>query len=135
MLMADAEAEKKTTSVAAAATAGNGGRDQLEEAAEEGDVDELIQELLEIISSVSAFGEYRRTHRKESFNLVRRVKLVAPLLEEIREHEVPIPEAAHARLRGLLKAFTAARKLLRCCHDGSKIYLVHLTPLFPIFRP
>ncbi|CAL9072382.1 unnamed protein product [Musa acuminata var. zebrina] len=113
--MGDVEAEK-TNPAAMAAGAGR-------EEGEEHDVADLVGELLEIIDSVGSFGEYRRTQRKESFNLVRRMKLVAPLLEELQDLEYPIPDAAYARLCGLLKAFSAARKLLRCCHDGSKIYL------------
>ncbi|WOK99802.1 U-box domain-containing protein 15-like [Canna indica] len=92
-------------------------------ATREQDQDDLIHELMEIIESVSSFGEYRRTQRKESFNLVRRMKLVAPLLEEMKELKDPISDAAYAQLCSLVKAFIAARRLLRCCHDGSKIYL------------
>ncbi|CAL9084050.1 unnamed protein product [Musa textilis] len=122
--MGDAEEEKNP------ALAADGGREKEQEAAavavaaeREHDVDDLIREVKVIIDSVSAFGDYRRTQRKESFNLVRRMKLVTPLLEEIQELEGPIPDAAYSRLCALLKAFTAAKKLLRCCHDGSKIYL------------
>ncbi|CAL9160434.1 U-box domain-containing protein 15-like [Musa acuminata AAA Group] len=122
--MGDVEEEKNP------AVAADGGREKEREAAavavageREHDVDDLIRELKVIIDSVAAFGDYRRTQRKESFNLVRRMKLVTPLLEEIQELEGPIPDAAYARLCSLLKAFTAAKKLLRCCHDGSKIYL------------
>ncbi|XP_042425012.1 U-box domain-containing protein 15-like [Zingiber officinale] len=102
-----------------------GGRVLDEEAAgpREDDVDDLILELLETIHSVSSFGDYRRMHRKECFSLVRWMKLVVPMLEEIKELQDPIPDAAYHRLCCLHKAFTAARKLLRCCHDGSKIYL------------
>ncbi|RWV84878.1 hypothetical protein GW17_00053378 [Ensete ventricosum] len=107
----------KTNPAAMAADAGR-------EEGEEHDVADLVGELLEIIDSVGSFAAYRRTQRKESFNLVRRMKLVAPLLEELQDLEYPIPDAAYARLCGLLKAFSVARKLLRCCHDGSKIYLV-----------
>ncbi|XP_074587679.1 U-box domain-containing protein 15-like [Curcuma longa] len=105
--------------------ADQGGRVLDEEAAgpREHDVDDLIQELLEMIQSASSFGDYRRLQRKECFNLVRRMKLVVPFLEEIKELQDPIPDAAYDRLCCLHKAFHSARKLLRCCHDGSKIYL------------
>lgn len=116
--MGDVDGEKTNP----AAMAADAGREEGE--GEEHDVADLVGELLEIIDSVGSFGEYRRTQRKESFNLVRRMKLVAPLLEELQDLEYPIPDAAYARLSGLLKAFSASRKLLRCCHDGSKIYLV-----------
>lgn len=119
-----------------------GGRVLDEDAAgpREHDVDDLIQELLEMIQSSSSFGDYRRMQRKECFNLVRRMKLVVPFLEEIKELEDTISDEAYDRICCLHKAFTSARKLLRCCHDGSKIYLVRSllasiipTSLFPSF--
>lgn len=101
----------------------SGGSEE-EEMARELDVDDMIGVLLEIIDSVGSFGDFRRTQRKESFNLVWRMKMMAPLLEEIRECEDPIPSTACDQIYALLKAFLSAKKLLRCCHDGSKIYLV-----------
>ncbi|KAG0491546.1 hypothetical protein HPP92_004944 [Vanilla planifolia] len=35
------------------------------------DVDDLVHELLETVDTVQSFADYRRTHRKECFNLVR----------------------------------------------------------------
>ncbi|OAY67439.1 U-box domain-containing protein 15, partial [Ananas comosus] len=91
--------------------------------AREQDDDELVLELLDVIESVRSFGDYRRSQKKECFNLVRWMKLVVPFLEELQEIAAPIPDAAYNRLSALAKAFAAAKKLLRCCHDGSKIYL------------
>ncbi|PKU76563.1 U-box domain-containing protein 15 [Dendrobium catenatum] len=88
------------------------------------DVDDLALELLETVETVQSFSDYRRTQRKECHNLIRRMKLAVPLLEEIRDLEIPVPDDVCARLYRLRTAFTAAKKLLRCCHDGSKIYLV-----------
>jgi len=89
----------------------------------EHDQEDLTREMLEIIDSVRSFGDFRQTQRKECFNLVRRLQLVTPLLEEIKELETPISDAAYEKLCDLAKAFADAKKLLRCCHDGSKIYL------------
>ncbi|KAJ8625670.1 hypothetical protein MRB53_034200 [Persea americana] len=62
--------------------------------------------------------------RKECFNLVRRIKQLVPMLEEVREFETGLLLAeAKACLGNLKKVFVSAKKLLRCCHDGSKIYL------------
>ncbi|XP_072968452.1 U-box domain-containing protein 15 [Typha angustifolia] len=87
------------------------------------DEEELIDELLYVIESVRSFNGYRRTQRKECFNLVRWMMLLVPLLEEIQEVGAPISDGAYARLRLLAKSFAAAKRLLRICHDGSKIYL------------
>ncbi|ERM96136.1 hypothetical protein AMTRI_Chr09g14340 [Amborella trichopoda] len=89
----------------------------------EGDERDVVQSLVEIIERIGSYGDYRRTQRKECFNLVRRMKLLAPLLEEVGEMERPLPEEAIACFCKLKKAFMSAKKLLRTCHDGSKIYL------------
>lgn len=85
----------------------------------------LVEEIIAIIESVKAIGEYRKTQRKECANLVRRLKLFLPLLEEIRDVErTKIPDAGILCLKKLKKAFQCAKKLLKLCHGGSKIYLV-----------
>lgn len=90
------------------------------------DESDVIQEMMNVIESVGLFGDYRRTQKKECLNLVRRMKLLVPLLEEIRELDGPIPDVTSKCLRGLKKALVSAKKLLKLCHDGSKIYLVSL---------
>lgn len=85
---------------------------------------DLVDEIIEIVESIKDIGEYRRTQRKECNNLVRRLKVFLPLLDEIRNLEFPIPEAGIECLKKLKKAFQSAKKLLNLCHSGSKIYLV-----------
>ncbi|XP_042484895.1 LOW QUALITY PROTEIN: U-box domain-containing protein 15-like [Macadamia integrifolia] len=78
---------------------------------------------MDLIETVGLVTEYRWTQKKECFNLVRRMKLLVPLLEEICEFEGLVPDAALKCLNDLKKALLFAKKLLKCCHDGSKIYL------------
>lgn len=85
---------------------------------------DLVYELMGIIQTISSYGEFRRTQRKESRNLVRRMKLLLPLLEEIRDFEGKIPESGIQCLVKMKKAFHSAKKLLKTCHCGSKLYLV-----------
>ncbi|XP_038970978.1 U-box domain-containing protein 15-like isoform X2 [Phoenix dactylifera] len=126
------EAEEKVTAmpeegaVARGGDGGGGGGEGKRLMEREHDQEDLTREMLEVIDTARSFGEFRRTQRKECFNLVRRLQLVAPLLEEIKELETPISDTAFARLCDLAEAFSDAKKLLRCCHDGSKIYLVEL---------
>nr|BAK07679.1 predicted protein [Hordeum vulgare subsp. vulgare] len=88
------------------------------------DVD-LLDELLATVGAARAFQEFRRSQRKECFTLLRWLQLVLPLIEELREASPPRPltDDAYRRLALLSRAFQAARRLLRCCHDGSKIFL------------
>ncbi|KAL0016814.1 hypothetical protein SO802_003883 [Lithocarpus litseifolius] len=83
----------------------------------------VVQEIVAVIESVAQFGDYRRTHKKDCGGIVRRIKLLLPLLEEIRDLETPIPETGIAWLCSLKKVLLCARKLLKMCNEGSKIYL------------
>ncbi|KAK4600219.1 hypothetical protein RGQ29_010046 [Quercus rubra] len=83
----------------------------------------VVQEIVGVIESVAQFGDYRRTHKKDCSGIVRRIKLLLPLLEEIRDLETPIPETGIAWLCSLKKVLLCARKLLKMCNEGSKIYL------------
>ncbi|KAI8549054.1 hypothetical protein RHMOL_Rhmol07G0321500 [Rhododendron molle] len=84
---------------------------------------DVIQELVALIEAVQSIGDFRRTQRKEAHSLVRRLKLLLPLLEEIRDIDTLIPEAGMTCLCNLKHAFLAAKKLLKMCTEGSKIYL------------
>ncbi|KAK9164940.1 hypothetical protein Scep_000131 [Stephania cephalantha] len=83
----------------------------------------VVRGVISVIEAIGSFGDYRRTQKKECFNLVRRIKLLLPLLEELNELDGAIPDGALACLRNLKKAFGSAKKLLRVCHDGSKVFL------------
>ncbi|KAK0581102.1 hypothetical protein LWI29_010071 [Acer saccharum] len=92
----------------------------------------LVGELMEVIEKVGSYGGFRRTQRKECLNMVRRLKLLVPLLEEIRELDddddgdnksVVLHSLAFNCLSNLKKALLAAKKLLKNCNCGSKIYL------------
>ncbi|KAB1203541.1 U-box domain-containing protein 15 [Morella rubra] len=84
---------------------------------------DAVEELVAVVESVAQFGDYRRTQKKECCGIVRRLKLLLPLFEEIRDLEKPIPEAGIVWLSNLKKALVLAKKLLTTCNEGSKIYL------------
>ncbi|KAL5681810.1 hypothetical protein ACJX0J_008195, partial [Zea mays] len=87
------------------------------------DDEDLVEELLLTVNAARAFAEFRRTQRKECANLLRWLQLVLPLLEELRDAAPRLTDDAYRRLALLGRALAAARRLLRTCHDGSKIYL------------
>jgi hypothetical protein len=95
-------------------------------AAREMDDEDLMEELLVTVNSARAFTEFRRTQRKECASLLRWLQLVLPLLEELRDSAPRLTDNAYRRLALLSRAFAVARRLLRSCHDGSKIFLVRL---------
>uniref|UniRef100_A0A2N9I2W7 RING-type E3 ubiquitin transferase n=1 Tax=Fagus sylvatica TaxID=28930 RepID=A0A2N9I2W7_FAGSY len=88
------------------------------------DESDVVKELMEVIETIGSYTGYRKTQRKECLSLVRRLKLLVPLLEEIRELGSSVSsEAALNFLANLRKAFLVAMKLLKHCNHGSKLYL------------
>lgn len=90
------------------------------------DAVEVVKGMAEMIGKVGSYVGFRRTQRKESLNLVRRLKLLMPLLEEIMELDPSISNEALSELVNLKKALMAAKNLLKTCNSGSKIYLVRI---------
>lgn len=88
-----------------------------------GDQIDDVNELLEMIEQVGSYTEYRKTQRKECLNLVRRLKLLVPLFEELKELEKSVSGFALNSLLDLRKSMLLAKKLLKNCNNGSKIYL------------
>ncbi|XP_011035017.1 PREDICTED: U-box domain-containing protein 15-like [Populus euphratica] len=85
---------------------------------------DIAQEILRVIESVARLGDYRRSHKKECYGLVRRMKLLLPFLEEIKDFDGPISDVGIASLSSLKKALVLAKRLLTTCNEGSKIFLV-----------
>lgn len=84
---------------------------------------DVVREMVEMIEKMGSYSDFRKTQRKECLNLVRRLKLLTPLLEEIRELHPSISDHAFNHLVGLKKALLASKKLLKACNSISKIFL------------
>eukprot|EP00250_Pteridium_aquilinum_P008496 c17992_g4_i1 orf=112-2082(+) len=84
----------------------------------------LIMRLIDLANEISSNAEPRKIFKTECANLIRRVKLLAPLFEEVREFKGPLPDQAILTFRSIERALQAARELLRSCYFDSKIYLV-----------
>ncbi|XP_031384103.1 U-box domain-containing protein 15-like isoform X1 [Punica granatum] len=88
------------------------------------DAGDRVKELIEAIEAAGMFGGYRKTQRKECLSLVRRLKLLVPLLEEIGElRDSGACCDSLSCLADLEGALVSAKKLLKQCSCGSKIYL------------
>ncbi|XP_024968507.1 U-box domain-containing protein 13-like isoform X1 [Cynara cardunculus var. scolymus] len=90
----------------------------------EGEKGGLIQKLIDIVNEISAISDYRCTVKKLFSNLARRLKLLTPLFEEIRDIKEPLPDDSHQSLLSLMDAMESAKELLQIGSEGSKIYLV-----------
>ncbi|XVE56278.1 hypothetical protein DITRI_Ditri03aG0225800 [Diplodiscus trichospermus] len=84
---------------------------------------DLVDEIVSVIEYVARLGDFRTTQRKECYNLVRRMKILLPFFDEIRYLGSPITENGTACLSKLKKVLRLAKKLLKTCNEGSKIYL------------
>ncbi|KAM7256548.1 hypothetical protein ACFE04_012289 [Oxalis oulophora] len=91
----------------------------------------VMEELMDLIETVGSYCQFRRYQKKECFNLVRRLKLLLPLLEEIKDLEnnddndnkSDAVSSLNICFPTLKKALLSAKKLLKTCNFGSKIFL------------
>lgn len=95
---------------------------------------QLIQSLIDVVNTIGLKGDYIKSHKKECASLTRRVKLLAPLFEELRETRARLSYQAVTSLQDLEEALQAANKLLQMCHSGSKLYLVSFLFIYLIVR-
>ncbi|KAG9129640.1 hypothetical protein Leryth_014481 [Lithospermum erythrorhizon] len=84
----------------------------------------LVEKLIESVNSISSISEYRGSVKKLYCNLARRLKLLTPMFEEIRDNKQLIPYDSLEALNLLKIALDSAKELLKFGSDGSKIYLV-----------
>ncbi|XP_042493088.1 U-box domain-containing protein 14-like [Macadamia integrifolia] len=90
------------------------------EAMEESTV--VVDQLIEVIREICGFPECRNTSKKMYSNLVRRVKLLNPLFDELKDTEVSLGEDQVRALGSLKDALNSAKELLRSVNEGSKIH-------------
>ena len=95
----------------------------------------LVESLANAVNAIALSRDYRKSQKKDCFDLVRRIKLLLPLFEELRELQGPLPLVAVECFSTLRKTFHSAKRLLQVCHDGSKLYLVLFVSFILFFQP
>uniref|UniRef100_A0A0E0J239 RING-type E3 ubiquitin transferase n=1 Tax=Oryza nivara TaxID=4536 RepID=A0A0E0J239_ORYNI len=102
------------------------GKDKEEEKEEEEEEEagDLVEKLVELVEEIAAISDFRNAYRRQFCNLSRRIRLLAPMLEEAKEGPRPLPEVSYSALRRLREALADSRELLRLGVSGSKISLV-----------
>ncbi|XP_022949488.1 LOW QUALITY PROTEIN: U-box domain-containing protein 13-like [Cucurbita moschata] len=83
----------------------------------------LIQSLIDVVNEIAWISDFRLTVKKQYCNLSRRLKLLIPMFEEIRDTKEPVSEDTLKALVSLKEALESAKKLLRFGSQGSKIFL------------
>lgn len=94
----------------------------------------LVETLLKVVADVAAVGDEVKTCKRSCWNLSRRIKLLAPLFEEIRDVKGPLPPAAVVSFQALRSALLNSRKILMECCTRSRLFMVRLmyTILFSV---
>lgn len=86
---------------------------------------ELAQTLIESVNEIASISDHRTPMKKQCGNLSRRLKLLLPMLEEIRDCKESIPEEMVMKaLLSLKESLLHAKDLLTFVSQVSKIYLV-----------
>ncbi|TKY67344.1 U-box domain-containing protein 13 [Spatholobus suberectus] len=86
--------------------------------------DESASMVIELVNEIASISDYRPTVKKQYCNLARRLKLLIPMFEEIRDMKEAIPEDTSKAVLAFKEALESARELLRFGSEGSKLYLV-----------
>ncbi|KAK4358866.1 hypothetical protein RND71_021095 [Anisodus tanguticus] len=90
----------------------------------EEDKGEVAKQLIEIVNEISSISEFKNSVKKQYCNLARRLKLLTPMFEEIRDSKELLPVDSVKSLISLKIALDSAKDLLKVGSEGSKIYLV-----------
>ncbi|CAL9101211.1 unnamed protein product [Musa textilis] len=84
----------------------------------------VADRLAEAVEEIAGISDYRNAYKKQFCNLSRRINLLAPMFEELKESKDPISKPAVGALEKLSRALDSAKDLLRLGSEGSKIFLV-----------
>ncbi|KAI9098370.1 hypothetical protein K1719_024995 [Acacia pycnantha] len=83
----------------------------------------VVDRLLASIKEISGLPECRNVCKRMYGNLVRRVKLLSPLFEEIKDSDCELLSDEHIRsFESLGNALGSAKSLLEFMNQGSKLY-------------
>lgn len=101
-------------------------------AGDRGSAAERVAVAVEAAASASGGWEFRNAYRRQLLALSRRIRLLGPFAEELREARRGTVEREEERervLAPLADALDMALELLRLGRDGSRIFLVCSLPL------
>ncbi|KAL9680189.1 hypothetical protein QQ045_018067 [Rhodiola kirilowii] len=84
----------------------------------------LAQALIDTVNEIAAISDFRPPVKKQYCNLARRLKLLTPMFEEIKDSKDAVPEESMNALMALRDAMDDAKEILKLRNEGSKIYLV-----------
>lgn len=99
--------------------------DLVEAGGDGADVMVVVESCMELVNEIAGVGECRNYLKKEGANLVRRLKLLAPMFEELRELKDPLlKDNTLQALTSLRSALKHAVEILKFGHESSKLFMV-----------
>lgn len=84
----------------------------------------LVKSLVSLTRVVSACGKPKVCQKRNASNIVRRIELLLPLFEEIRESRLPLPPSAVSSFRELHGIMQRVCMLLDECRESSCFWLL-----------
>lgn len=94
---------------------------------------ELVSQLVGAVKEVSRMPECKNAFKKIHGNLARRIKLLSPLFEELRESNKELSQEAIQGLELLKVALDSSVNLLKSVNGGSKLYQVLFLAQFSVW--
>ncbi|KAL6131236.1 hypothetical protein ACLB2K_069612 [Fragaria x ananassa] len=82
----------------------------------------VLSQLVDSVKAISELPECRNVFRKMYGNFVRRVKLLSPLFEELRDSDKQLGEEEVEAFESLGEALHSAMELIKSVNQGSKLY-------------
>jgi len=86
----------------------------------------VMGRLVECIKEISGLPECQNLCKRVYGNLVRRVKLLSPLFEELKDGDESLSDEQLQSFESLFVALDSAKTLLKDVNQGSKLYQVWL---------
>ena len=85
---------------------------------------ELMTRLVDSVKEISTLPECRNVSKKMHDNLVRRIKLLSPMFDELKDINEELSEEETKGFELLRTALDSAKELLKLVVEGSKVYQV-----------
>ncbi|CAN1339422.1 U-box domain-containing protein 14 [Linum perenne] len=82
----------------------------------------LVSRLMELVREISGLPECRNVCKRMQGNLVRRIKLLSPMFEELKDANEELSKDAAKGFELLRAALDSALDHLRTVNEGSKVY-------------
>jgi len=87
----------------------------------------VLGRLVECIKDISGLPECQNFCKRVYGNLVRRLKLLSPLFEELKDSDESLSDEQLGSFESLLVALDSAKTLLKAVNQGSKLYQVWIS--------